>query len=227
MSIINSELNNTSLSGSLYQPLRINIFSDTFVDRTELKFEKGSNRPILEPHVKYVYNNHDIRSNYQASIYLNVSRLKWKKYAMLYIEPESKLSYFELFKRRAFEDRAIRAKKLFLELRNRKVKASHHIRYINKLNTNTLGKRFKVSTIKRNLIEHGILKEECACCGFSEKSIAKNDLINNKVPLLLDHINEDYKDFRVANLQLLCLNCFFILVGNPIMIYQKYSDYIY
>jgi len=44
--------------------------------------------------------------------------------------------------------------------------------------------------------------------------------------LLIDHINNDWKDFRIDNLQMLCYNCFAQLVGNPLDFYMSKKDYL-
>jgi hypothetical protein len=50
-------------------------------------------------------------------------------------------------------------------------------------------------------------------------------MITGKVPLLLDHIDCNYNEWKIENLQLLCYNCFAMLVGNPIQYYKSKYDY--
>lgn len=68
---------------------------------------------------------------------------------------------------------------------------------------------YDVAKLKKRLIRNGYLKEECSNCGFHEQRIT--DLI---VPLRLNHINGNKKDHSLDNLELLCYNCWFLLVGN-------------
>lgn len=63
--------------------------------------------------------------------------------------------------------------------------------------------------IKHRLIEEGYLKEECALCGFHERRV-----IDYRMPLLLNHKNNNKKDFKLDNIELLCLNCFFLTIGD-------------
>ena len=44
-------------------------------------------------------------------------------------------------------------------------------------------------------------KRECHSCGLSQ-------WFGNDIPLQLDYINENHKDKRIENLQLLCRNCY-------------------
>jgi hypothetical protein len=57
---------------------------------------------------------------------------------------------------------------------------------------------------KDKLIRFGTLEPKCNLCGFSERRI-----VDNKMPLLLDHKDGNKENFKLENLQLLCLNCTF------------------
>ena len=73
------------------------------------------------------------------------------------------------------------------------------------------GKRpnFNRFRLKSLLLKYGFLHEECSQCGFNEQRVT--DL---KVPLYLDYIDGDKKNFKIENLRLLCLNCTFLIVGD-------------
>ena len=74
-------------------------------------------------------------------------------------------------------------------------------RWLNGLETGCSGKTFHVAEpIRRYLLEK--FNEKCQMCGWD-----KVNLITKKVPLTIHHINGDYKDNRLENLQLLCPNC--------------------
>ena len=63
--------------------------------------------------------------------------------------------------------------------------------------------------LHKRLISEGILDEKCSACGFEEKRIT-----DGKVPLLLNYLDEDKTNHKLENLELLCYNCKFLLVGN-------------
>lgn len=68
---------------------------------------------------------------------------------------------------------------------------------------------YPIARLKRRLITSGYFAEECTCCGFDEKRAT-----DNKVPLLLDFLDNDWQNHKLENLRFLCYNCFFLLVGK-------------
>ena len=55
--------------------------------------------------------------------------------------------------------------------------------------------------LKRRLLKVGMLKDKCVICG------QENSWNDNKLVLVLDHINGKSNDHRLENLRLLCPNC--------------------
>lgn len=68
---------------------------------------------------------------------------------------------------------------------------------------------FTPEKIKDRAIQEGFIKECCCRCGFNERRV-----IDYRVPLLLNFINNNKADYRLENIQLLCYNCYFLYVGN-------------
>jgi hypothetical protein len=56
------------------------------------------------------------------------------------------------------------------------------------------------SSIKRRLLNEGILKNECCRCGISEWQ-------GKPLSIQIDHINGVNDDYRLENLRMLCANC--------------------
>lgn len=63
--------------------------------------------------------------------------------------------------------------------------------------------------LKNRLITAGLLEERCAICGYNEKR-----MVDKRSPLRLVNRNGKLTDLRLSNLELVCLNCDFLL-QNP------------
>lgn len=63
--------------------------------------------------------------------------------------------------------------------------------------------------IKQVLVRSGILLEKCDICGFQEARIT-----DGKIPLLICYIDGNSDNLHIDNLQLLCLNCYFLTYGT-------------
>jgi hypothetical protein len=200
----------------------LNASTDSFILNDPTKGKKSRIVPLYEHEIKHVvFNIPDIKSNRDASQYLNVSFKRWKKYASLYIEKDSGKSYFQLLldrSNKAKGQRLIILKKLH---RKKKWDEWYVKNILEKLNNSELDvKKYTQKRLKEFLIANDVLVERCACCGYSEKN-----MITGKVPLLIDHIDCDYTNWKIENLQMLCFNCFSQLVGPPIDYYRAKSDY--
>lgn len=72
--------------------------------------------------------------------------------------------------------------------------------------------------MKWRLIQEGHLPEKCANCGFNHKRP-----VDNKVPLILNFIDNNIHNFKLENMEFLCYNCYFLLVGTPMNPYNVYK----
>jgi len=79
--------------------------------------------------------------------------------------------------------------------------------------------RYAVWKLKRRLLNGGYMEEKCSNCGFCERRI-----IDYKVPLILDFIDADRKNFKYDNLRMLCYNCSFLINGD---IFGKKREFFY
>ena len=68
---------------------------------------------------------------------------------------------------------------------------------------------FSPTKIKKRLFEEGYLKEECGLCGFQERRVS-----DYKMPLLLHFKDKNPKNYRLENLEVLCYNHYFLMVGD-------------
>ena len=68
---------------------------------------------------------------------------------------------------------------------------------------------YPVYKLKQRILLNGYMLEKCQNCGFEERRIT-----DHKVPLVLDFLDGDRKNHKYDNLQMLCLNCSFLINGN-------------
>lgn len=59
------------------------------------------------------------------------------------------------------------------------------------------------------MIAEGFLAECCSVCGFSERRVW-----DYKMPLLMHFKDNNRKNYRPENLQLLCYNCYYLNIGD-------------
>jgi hypothetical protein len=68
---------------------------------------------------------------------------------------------------------------------------------------------FNPQKIKYRLIEEGYLKEECSNCGFHERRVS-----DYKIPLILHFKDNNKQHYRLENMEMLCYNCYFLMIGD-------------
>ena len=71
-------------------------------------------------------------------------------------------------------------------------------------------KNYSTAKLQYRLCREGYLAEECSNCGHDE--YRTSDMTK---PLQLDYIDDDQTNKELANLRLLCYNCYYILKDNP------------
>lgn len=127
------------------------------------------------------------KSNSEASRWLGVSFTTYKKYAIM----------FDLYE-------------------NHKNQAGKGVTKVFKNHTITLEQilsnkidNYPMKLLKKRLIDEGYLQEECSLCGYNEKR-----LIDDRICLFLDQIDNNNNNYSFENLRLLCPNCHFTSVGD-------------
>jgi hypothetical protein len=137
------------------------------------------------------------RSNRAAARYLNVSYIHYKKWAKLY-KNEEDVALFDSHKNQSGKGipkflRGTGKEPALLDIIEGRVDVSS----------------FSPDKIKYRLITEGYLLEECNSCGFKERRV-----MDYKMPLLLHFKDNNKKNYRKENIELLCYNCYFLTVGD-------------
>jgi hypothetical protein len=137
------------------------------------------------------------KSNRAAARYLNVSYIHFKKWAKLY-ESNTHDNLFEQHKNQSGKGipkflKSTGKEPALIDIIEGRVDISS----------------FSPDKLKYRLITEGYLLEECASCGFHERRV-----LDYKMPLLLHFKDENKKNYRKENIELLCYNHYFLTVGN-------------
>jgi len=151
-------------------------------------------------------------SNKAAARFLGVSYKTYKKYARMYRNEEG-VDLFEVHKNQA-------AKEIPKFGKRRHDKAS-----IIDIMEERVPKTFvSVKILKHQIIQHGILKEECCRCGFNEQRV-----LDFKVPTIMNFKDGNKKNWKLDNVEFLCYNCYFLCVGEvftnkQLSVMEDYTD---
>ena len=137
------------------------------------------------------------KSNRAACRYLNVSYIHYKRWAKLY-ESDTHDNLFEQHKNQCGKGipKFLRSKgkePALIDIIEGRVDASS----------------FSPDKIKYRLITEGHLLEECNMCKFNERRVS-----DYKMPLLLNFKDNNKKNYRKENIELLCYNHYFLTVGD-------------
>lgn len=156
-------------------------------------------KPLTKEQILMAMRN--TKSNRAAARFLNVSYIHYKMWAKRYHEFEGGKSLFEVHKNQCGKGipkfltgtNARKSKWDVLDVVEGRISANH----------------FKPDEIKKKMIEEGILKEECALCGFGERRV--NDY---KMPLILNFKDNNPNHYNLGNIRFLCYNCFYLNIGD-------------
>jgi len=134
------------------------------------------------------------RSNKAAVEYLRVSYGLYKRFAQMYKD-----------------DRGVSLFKAHMNQAGSGISKTHVSQKRFKLDEILLGKypQYPRDKLMRRMIISGYIEEKCNHCGYCQKR--PKDL---KTPLIMNHLNGNHTDHRRENLEVLCYNCYFVLVGD-------------
>ena len=137
------------------------------------------------------------KSNMAAARYLNCSYQHYKKWAKLY-NSETHNSLFDEHKNQLGKGipkflRVGGKEPALLDLIEGRANASS----------------FSPEKIKYRLTTEGYLEEKCAQCDFQERRV-----LDYKIPLLLHFKDNNKKNYKLENIEMLCYNHYFLSVGD-------------
>jgi curved DNA-binding protein CbpA len=141
------------------------------------------------------------KSNRAGARYLGCSYQHYKKYAKLYKDTETGKTLFDIhlnqagkgIRKHLYGGRNVKDLAPLLDILEGRIDVANYTPDI----------------LKARLIEEGFLKEECNCCGFSERRV-----VDYRVPLILNFKDKNNRNWLKENLEFLCYNCYFLNVGN-------------
>lgn len=137
------------------------------------------------------------KSNLQASRYLGVDYTTYRKYSKLYYDKDGK-TLFDVHKNQTAKG--------IPKMRSNKYNDEWLKRI---LSGEVYSPTYSLDEFKSKLIHQCILPEECNKCGFKEQRI-----YDYKVPIILNFIDKNKKNWKQDNLEFLCYNCYFLTVGD-------------
>jgi len=137
------------------------------------------------------------KSNLAAARFLNVSYQHYKKWAKIYNSTTHE-SLFEEHKNQCGKGipkflRVGGKEPALLDLIEGRANASS----------------FTPEKIKYRLITEGYLEEKCSQCDFKERRV-----LDYKMPLLLHFKDNNKKNYHLTNIEMLCYNHYFLVVGD-------------
>lgn len=168
-------------------------------DQPQYKYVYGIGKQplnISESEIRYAIDN--TKSNAEAARFMKVSFSTWKKYAKMYVDRETGKTLYDMHTNQ--EGQGIKKTSIRATAGMYSIDAILEGKHPN----------YPSWKLRNRLLALGIFSEQCSCCGYAERRVT-----DDTVPLLLDHIDGDDTNHCIENLQLLCLNCFYMQSGNP------------
>ncbi len=137
------------------------------------------------------------KSNMAAARYLNCSYVHYKKWAKFY-ESETHKNLFDQHLNQS-------GKGIPKFLRT----GSKEPALLDIIEGRANASSFSPDRIKHRLLTEGYLEEKCALCDFQERRV-----LDYKIPLLIHFKDNNKKNWKLDNLEMLCYNHYFLSVGD-------------
>ena len=147
---------------------------------------------LSESEIRYAMEN--TCSNREASVFLKVNYLTYMKYAKLYYDAASGKTLWEVHKNQSGK-RTIKKQSNSLA-RVQDIFVGSHPNY-------------PIYKLKERLIQEGVFGDQCNICSYH--SLRRTDL---QSPTVLAFKNQNDRDRRKENMEIVCLNCYFLYYGN-------------
>jgi len=138
------------------------------------------------------------QSNFQAARYLNMTIETYRKYAKLYVDQETGQTLYELHKNATGKG-----------IKKISWKNEISMQKIEEILGRDQYRAVDAQKLKDRLIYEGKLKMECYRCGHHEKRV-----VDYRQPLVLNFKDANKNNWKFQNLEMLCYNCYFLLVGD-------------
>ncbi len=136
----------------------------------------------------------------EAARSMNISYPTFKKYAKMYVDLNTGKSLLEKFKnpsgkgvKRNYDGNvAVQNPKAYFKNGQRPTPE-------------------RIAKLKSIVVSKKIVDQYCQKCGYHERR-----LTDMRQPLMLNFKNKNKSDWRVENLEMVCYNCYFLYVGDPL-----------
>jgi hypothetical protein len=138
-------------------------------------------------------------SNRSAAQFLRVSYTHYKKWAKIYTDEATGKSLFDKHLNRFAKGIP----------KNNSSGKSKLFPLDKVLNGEITYPNMSPQTIKKRLVTEGFMEEACCRCRFNERRV-----LDYRVPLLLNFKDFNKTNYKLENLELLCYNCFFLVIGD-------------
>ena len=168
---------------------------------------------LTESQLRYAMENSF--GNKDAARFLNIDYRTYKKYAKTFVDSETGKTLFEIHSKVG-----IGVKKIQKDDKWNGKSFDCNKGYTERLEDILDGKHpgYDSKKLRKRLLLSGWVPCTCTACGWDEPRMT-----DGNYPLLIDFIDNNWRNTMLENLRLLCFNCYFNLVRTPSTSYQGWT----